>query len=232
MGITERKSREKEERRQLILERTRALVLERGVPALSMQDIADAAELSKATLYLYFESKEALLAEILNESSDAFVAYVEERLEDADTGLAALRKLWASYLSFFGESRDVFVLTGIMNFIDPSSFSDAVGGTGEAGEAGEKMAARKPIRKLQDLIARIVERGAKDGTLVPTLQSDKIARTAMLIATAIIDNVARLPRDARDTRLIREEMRGTFELMLRGVAAEGCDKALLTLPPE
>jgi AcrR family transcriptional regulator len=181
-----------------------------------MQDIADAAELSKATLYLYFESKEALLAEILNESSDSFVAYVEERLNPDDSGLAALRTLWGSYLSLFGESSDIFILTGIRNFID----------------ASEADSPKSPLQNMLDLIARIVERGVRDGTLTPTLESGKIARTALLIATAIVDNVARLPQKDRDTRLIREELRDTFELLLRGLAADGCDKTLLTLPPE
>jgi len=232
MGIAERKNREKEERRQLILEKSKALILEHGVPSLSMQDIADAAELSKATLYLYFESKEALLVEILNESSDSFVAYVEERLNPDDTGLAALRTLWASYLSLFGESSDIFILTGIRNFIDASFYMDVEVQIGVPGEKPEPNDQRKPLQNMLDLIANIIERGVRDGTLAPTLESGKIARTALLIATAIVDNVARLPHKARDTRLIREELRDTFELLLRGLAADGCDKTLLTLPPE
>jgi len=232
MGITERKTREKEERRELILEKSKTLILEHGVPSLSMQDIADAAELSKATLYLYFESKEALLAEILDESSDSFVAYVEERLQPDDSGLAALHKLWASYLGLFGESSDIFILTGIRNFINSSFYLDTDVDAGANEGKAETNAQRKPLQNMLDLIARIIERGVRDGTLAPTLESGKIARTALLIATAIVDNVARLPHKARDTRLIREELRDTFELLLRGLAADGCDKTLLTLPPE
>ena len=54
MGIADRKQREKEERRTLILKKAKELILERGVDFLSMQEIADSAELSKAALYLYF----------------------------------------------------------------------------------------------------------------------------------------------------------------------------------
>ena len=75
MGIAERKTREKEERRKLILDVAKELILARGIPAISMQDIADAAELSKATLYLYFQSKEAILTEILESSASAFIAF-------------------------------------------------------------------------------------------------------------------------------------------------------------
>ena len=57
MGVKERKKREKEERRRVILEKTRQLIIENGLYGFSMQDIASAAELNKATLYLYFKNK-------------------------------------------------------------------------------------------------------------------------------------------------------------------------------
>ncbi|HSV56962.1 MAG TPA: helix-turn-helix domain-containing protein, partial [Magnetospirillaceae bacterium] len=117
MGIQERKCREKEERRSLILAKARDLILEHGIDSISMQNIANAAELSKATLYLYFQNKEAILEDILAESMDAFVVYVHSRIRPEDTGLGALRTLWASFLDLFGESQDIFVLTGIMNYI-------------------------------------------------------------------------------------------------------------------
>lgn len=218
MGIAERKTREKEERRALILERAKELILERGIPALSMQDIADAAELSKATLYLYFQSKEAILAEILSDAADAFVSFVEERLSPADSGLQALRKLWGSYLAFFGESPDIFVLTGIKRFIEPYLLTD------------DESAQAPTERKLRGLIAKVFERGVKDGTMDKDIDPDRVARIAMTIALSIIDNVARLPREARDVRRIQEEMRNTFELLLRGVAATGTDRKSLTLP--
>ncbi len=223
MGIAERKTREKEERRSLILARAKELILERGVPALAMQDIADAAELSKATLYLYFESKEAILAEILAEAGDAFVAYVEARIAAEDSGLEALRKLWGSYLSMFGESQEIFVLIGIMSAIDPDVLFD--------GDR-EDTPARRPKQKLRRFIADVLARGVGDGTLEPQVDPDRIARTVLVIATAIMDSIARLPREQRDARLIREEMRSVFELLLRGLAAAGTDRALLRLEPQ
>ncbi len=218
MGIAERKSREKEERRALILERAKELILERGIPALSMQDIADAAELSKATLYLYFQSKEAILAEILSDAADAFVSFVEERLSPSDSGFQALRKMWGSYLAFFGESPDIFVLTGIKRFVEPYLLTES------------ESASAPTEKKLRGLIAKVFERGVKDGTMDGDIDPDRVARIAMTIALSIIDNVARLPREARDVRLIQEEMRSTFELLLRGVAAMGTDRKSLTLP--
>jgi len=220
MGIPERKSREREERRRLILESAKDLILERGVGALSMQDIADATELSKATLYLYFDNKEAILTRILDEAEESFIAYVEARIDPATSGIEALRTLWASYIDLFSESRDIFVLTGIMRDIVPAAPLGAESGGDQAGPS---------LARMRSLIAGILERGMRDGTLASARDPDSLARTVILVSMAIIDNVARLPREARDTRLIIDEMKGTFELMLHGLAAPGTDRALLGL---
>lgn len=221
MGIQERKTREKEERRTLILAKAKNLILEHGIDALSMQEIADAAELSKATLYLYFQSKEAILKEILAESAAAFVEYVESRISPESSGIEALRTLWASYLSIYGESHEVFVLTGISNFLDPGFLLDL-------GRTSADLAS--PPGRMLNMIASVLERGIADGTLKTDLKPLKLARTVILIATAIIDTVARLPRPARDSRIILTEMKNTFELMIRGLAADGTDRSLLVLP--
>lgn len=62
MGIPERKQREKQQRKELILEGARRLFQERGFLNVTMSDIAEAAELSIGTLYLYFKNKEDIYA--------------------------------------------------------------------------------------------------------------------------------------------------------------------------
>jgi len=221
MGIVERRIREKEERRKLILEAAKSLALEKGVAAFSMQDIADATELSKATLYLYFQSKEAILEEIFRDATDYFVEYVEERLPAEASGLESLLVLWGSYLSLYAESGDDFVLTGICKAVNPT-FSLMLLPDDDAGAA--------PARPMLDLIAKVLRRGVEDGTLDSGIDPRRVARTSLLIATALIDDVARLPREARDPRVIREELRDTFNLLLRGVASSAADRARLYLP--
>ncbi len=220
MGITERKEREKEERRKLILDYTKQLIIEHGVEAVSMQDIAKRAELSKATLYLYFASKEAILEHIFNEAGACFVDYVEARLSADLSGLAAIRLLWMSYIEIYGESSDILVLFGIKNFIAPG-FPFIIDGSDEA-------MSMPPYRLYQQLV-QVLSRGVADGTLDPAIESERVARTVILITGGIIDNVARLPLQLRDSKLILSEMKSTFEIVLRGLAAPGSDRSLLVL---
>jgi TetR/AcrR family transcriptional regulator len=58
MGISERKEREKKRRREEILDAAEKVFFTRGIEVSTMDDVANEAELSKGTLYLYFKSKE------------------------------------------------------------------------------------------------------------------------------------------------------------------------------
>ncbi|WP_054031428.1 TetR/AcrR family transcriptional regulator [Desulfatitalea tepidiphila] len=60
MGIQERKEREKERRRQQIMVAAKRIFANKGFGRATMEDIANEAELSPGTLYLYFRSKDEL----------------------------------------------------------------------------------------------------------------------------------------------------------------------------
>ena len=60
MGIAERKEREKQQRREEIIQAAEKVFFTKGFDKSTMDDIAEHAELSKGTLYLYFKSKEDL----------------------------------------------------------------------------------------------------------------------------------------------------------------------------
>ncbi|MHB8466639.1 MAG: TetR/AcrR family transcriptional regulator [Acidimicrobiales bacterium] len=62
--------------RHAIVEGALALFAEQGFHATTVDDIADAVGVSRATLYQYFESKEQLFTELLNESGAAMMRVV------------------------------------------------------------------------------------------------------------------------------------------------------------
>jgi AcrR family transcriptional regulator len=64
MGIKDRRAREKEIRRQEIMNTAIAVFKEKGLSSTTIEDIANRAELSPATIYIYFKSKEELYAYI------------------------------------------------------------------------------------------------------------------------------------------------------------------------
>ena len=64
MGIRERKEREKQIRRQQIREAAKELFVLKGFKSTTMEEIANKAELSAATIYQYFADKEHLTASV------------------------------------------------------------------------------------------------------------------------------------------------------------------------
>ncbi|PKL64232.1 MAG: TetR/AcrR family transcriptional regulator [Methanomicrobiales archaeon HGW-Methanomicrobiales-3] len=65
MAITDRRLREKEQRKTEIIDAAERLFFSGRYEDVSMDEIARTVELNKATLYLYFENKEALFATIV-----------------------------------------------------------------------------------------------------------------------------------------------------------------------
>jgi TetR/AcrR family transcriptional regulator len=72
MGIKERRAREKIQRRESILEAAITVYAQEGYHAITMEKIAEAAELGRATLYLYFKTKDEIFIHAIVSYTDFF----------------------------------------------------------------------------------------------------------------------------------------------------------------
>jgi len=88
MGIAERKQREKDSRIKQIQDIAADLFYRKGYAETSLDEIARQAEISKATIYLYFKSKDDLYYHIvepaLAELSRRLIRIADNRTEPAD----------------------------------------------------------------------------------------------------------------------------------------------------
>jgi AcrR family transcriptional regulator len=109
MGITERKRKEKQARIDLIKKNARFL-FQKGFEATKMEDIAGRAEISKATIYQYFKSKNDLFYDIMQERltnlNNAFVE-ICGRQEDPETTMMLISD---RMLDFSIEESDIYHL--------------------------------------------------------------------------------------------------------------------------
>jgi len=85
MGIQERKEREKERRRQQIMVAAKRVFSDKGFSKATMEDIAQEAELSPGTLYLYFKNKEELYASLSLRILQYLLIRVEHVNDDKET---------------------------------------------------------------------------------------------------------------------------------------------------
>jgi TetR/AcrR family transcriptional regulator len=130
-----RREREKAQRRDDILRAAKDVFFTQGFHAATVDDVAVEAEVSKGTVYLYFDTKETILAHLLLEGLDALVAELEaayaiDQPLDANT---RLRRIAIAYLNFFQTSPDYYRL--LMAFdrgqflqasIDPGVYQDVL----------------------------------------------------------------------------------------------------------
>lgn len=219
MGISERKEREKARRRAAILKHTRDLIQKCGIASFSMQDIADRVEVSKATLYLYFKSKDELMGALVSSAREEFAEYVRMRVTDEMSGLESLRALWMCYLEMFGESTNFFLIAGIQNNIN-LNFNNRE----KLSDSDEKS-----FLLLFEMIERFIKKGTEDGSLLPDLNPQEITAILIFTASSIIQNTAILPEEMRNSNIVISQMRAIFEIILRGLAADNTDRAKLSL---
>ncbi len=85
MGTTERRKRELEKRRRLLLDKSRELFFENGYDNVSVEEICRAAEYGRSALYAIFHSKEEIYANICLEGLGIFA--------DMMAGLDSTREL-------------------------------------------------------------------------------------------------------------------------------------------
>jgi TetR/AcrR family transcriptional regulator len=85
VGIAERKERERNLRVNTILSSAKRMIGRSGVEGMSMDRLADAVELNKATLYLYFKNKDDIIDAIVYEA----LVLLEKKFQEVDLGSAS-----------------------------------------------------------------------------------------------------------------------------------------------
>ncbi|WP_230740954.1 TetR/AcrR family transcriptional regulator [Methanooceanicella nereidis] len=154
MSIKELKEREKEQRRNYIVDVAERLFFSRGYDNVSMEDIAKEVGFNKATLYLYFKSKDALFfAIVLRGARIMDAAYAE----GAKKGTDGLSKLWAMRLEFYEFSR-----------LYPDYFRALCYSGGERFHKADDEAAKEVLGilvKNTKIITDTVTEGIEDGSI-------------------------------------------------------------------
>jgi len=108
MGTAERKEREKEQRREAIIEAAEAVMEENGLDQFTMDEVAEKAEVSKGALYLHFKNKSALILAVCLKGSSLLNSKMSKILTKDCSGLEMIRMIGESYLQFVSEHRVYF----------------------------------------------------------------------------------------------------------------------------
>lgn len=123
MAIADRKAREKENLKSLILQGAKKLFVERGIEQTTIRNIADEIDYSVGTVYVYFKDKNAILHELHTGGFTELGSYFKELYSIADP-MERLRVMGRIYIKFAIENAEMYDL--MFNLKAPMEFLDAV----------------------------------------------------------------------------------------------------------
>jgi len=209
MTTAERRAREKARRQEQILQAAKEVFFQKGVHRATMDDVAARAEVAKGTLYLYFQSKEDILAHLLLEGlsillTELEAAYAPEEERSAEERICRLAR---AYLDFSRTHPDHFRL--LMAF-DRGRFQERV-----PAELYQEIFDQS-MRGLE-WVARAIRQGVEDGTF--TLD-DPWQAAGVLWAS--LNGVLVLMAHPLRRQMLSVELESMFEatldLLLRGLS--------------
>lgn len=171
-----RHQRRKEARPAEIMAAALKLFSERGFAATRLEDVAEAAGVSKATIYLYFDSKADLFKAMIRDIAAVRISAAETMIDDFKGSTADLIRSLLDLLSNIAKVPELRALIKVVlseagNFPDIAAFyRDEVA-----------------LRGLQN-IARIIERGVARGEFRPC---DAVATGQSIIFPILMNGLAR-----------------------------------------
>lgn len=105
MGINERKEKEKEIRREDIIDAAERIFFTKGYDNATMDDVAKEAEFSKRTVYVYFNSKEQIYFEIMIRGYRLLISMLKDELQNKKT-YNAIEEIRQIALTLYQFSKD------------------------------------------------------------------------------------------------------------------------------
>jgi len=211
-----RREREREERREAILDAAERVFAEKGFLTATMDEIAAQAELSKGALYLYFKNKDELFLGHSTRALEALIETITAELDAGRPGLPTLRALLLAYGRFVEEH--------------PRDFSNAMqwilAGSDVDPETRSFQEHRSCIGRLLGAFAAAADRGRRDGTVRGDLEP---AQTGARLWCALIGGLIVRINTTRMIRCLPPDMPlqntdhllvGLVDMLCRGIAAD------------
>ncbi|MFO7896872.1 MAG: TetR/AcrR family transcriptional regulator [Candidatus Cloacimonadales bacterium] len=209
MGIIERKSREKEQRRKDIVDAAETIFFEKGFEIATMQDIADRCELSKGTLYLYFTNKNELCLAIYARSLDLLYNIFRSNLEANQTAPKQILLLTEQFLDF--------IQTYPAHYRAMLSFRQHGWQCSEDNEI--IISCQTQHQLISDLIIEIIEAGKARQELVADTDSQKLAALIWSNQTGIFSGAVLCTEDSIDQSAV-DNLRYFIKLILQAITKE------------
>jgi AcrR family transcriptional regulator len=155
MIAAERRLRERQQRIHEIIEAAKHIFKTKGFASATMLDIAEHSELSRRTLYLYFNNKDEVSLALASDTLARLGNEIEDVVGRPGLALERLRALLDVYLALHHQDPSSFQV--ILNF------DMSVRAVGERHELARKCYSE--VSRIRRLVAGLLQEGAADGSV-------------------------------------------------------------------
>ena len=166
--IAERRQEEKERRRADIIDATEAVAAVVGWDAMTMDQVARKARLSRALLYVYFKDKTDLLFGLCERALATLTQRFSEAISRQKLGLDQLTAIGRAYIAFSQEFPVYFEVMARCELLSPEPTADS--NEGAAMLKGDA---------CRNLMVEVIETGIRDGSIRADVGDPKIVSTAL-----------------------------------------------------
>lgn len=214
MSTLDRRLQERARRREDILLAARALFAEDGFRRATVEQIAQRAQIGKGTVYLYFPTKEDILADLVLQALDELAGDLRQASEarsvlHPDTKLRAMAE---AYLAFAQRKPDYYRLL--------TAFDGGSLGNDLSPERNQHILAAS--NRTLDLVAQAIA----DGVALGLFACPDVRQAAAVLWASLNGSLALLAHPIRRTMIATDApglYHATLELLLCGLSKPPCD---------
>jgi len=210
MGIAERKEREKQQRREEIVGAATDIFFSKGFDKATMDDIANQAELSKGTLYLYFSSKDDLYMAVARNGIQLLREKTNAAVEKGGSALDKLLLMGRTCVDFARTHPDYMKSIMTLEELEPGEMN-------------------LTVEDVQDIIYRestvasvvqVIEQGVEEGVFRNDLPALLVANTLWMSVLSVIRFVTMKHRLIAMLDLSPEKVfESHFQIVINGIKA-------------
>lgn len=209
MSSEERRKKEKENRKNSILKVARKLFFERGFKSVTVDLIAEKAEVSKGSIYLYFDSKEEIYTQILISANIERHKEMENFTKQEGTPSELLLSFARNYVDFFLDNNELFRI--LMTFMLQS----------ENMNLTEEQNAQLIHTTNENVIAisDILQKGMNSGEFIPDIDARQLRNAVWGMLNGIISLYIYTGAPEKRAERIHSIVRDSLSIFIMGIKA-------------
>ena len=208
MGIAERKEREKQQRREEIVLAAEKVFFSKGFDLSTMDDIAEEAELSKGTLYLYFKNKEDLHMAVARKSIHLLRSITLKAAAGEGNALEKLGRMGRATIEFSRKDPDRMRAIMTLEEMEPETLSVT---TSDVQDLIYK-------ESTVGTVIQVVEQGVNEKVIRSDIPVLLVAHTLWMTVLSVVRFVTMKPALLEALELSQDQiLESHFEMVLNGI---------------